>query len=252
MRKPIIGIISTLTMNNETNIFHDVHKVINSYTKKITESGGVPIGIVMPDGNINLEALELCDGILIPGGNKVYRYLIQTLQFAIIKNKPVLGICLGGEAISIFSALSKKIDFSKNLSLDETNKIWQELKIKNNNELLIRLPKDNYHSNKHIKDNDFTNAKHPILIKKDSLIYDIYNKTEIQGVSFHAFDFKLVEGEFTISGYAPDGVKEVIEHTNPEIFMLGVHFHPELEKENLLFNRLIYESQKRLIKSIKK
>ncbi len=248
MKKPIIGIVGILSQGKKKSLFEDNHQFINTYAKKVVESGGLPIGLIAPDGKIDYQTLELCDGILIPGGNKIWRYIIQTLYFALKNDLPVLGICLGGEAISIFSALSERIDFNKDLTLKKANKIWRKLKWENNGELLRRLPKGNIHAHYNITRKNINDAKHPIIIEKGTLMYDIYKKKEIQGISFHSFDFKFVNGKFIISGVAPDGVREVIEHIDPNTFMLGVHFHPELSKNNQLFDRLSYEAEKRKIK----
>ena len=60
--------------------------------------------------------------------------------------------------------------------------------------------------------------------------------------SFHGFDFKFLQWFYRIS-WCSDGVKKQLNLILSK-FILGVHFHAELEKDNKLFDRLIYESKK--------
>lgn len=96
MRKTIIGVVPTLTINEGSSPFDDQFKFINSYVKKREDAGGIPIGLLMPDGNFNEEALKICDGFLIPGGSVIRKYIYQIIHYAITNNHPLLGICLAG------------------------------------------------------------------------------------------------------------------------------------------------------------
>jgi len=244
MKKPIIGVVPTLTYNVGPTIFDDQFKFVNSYTKKIKESGGRPIGLLAPDGRLDRDSLEICDGFLIPGGNMVRKYIYEILQYSIDKDLPILGICLGAQAMSIYSALLEKADNNKDLSYEEIKIIYAELKRENDNAVLKELPEGHIHSQ--YIERDIPSAKrHPIRIHNESLLYDIYQKQEMNVISFHSYDFKFLGSGFVAPAYANDGVKEAIEYHDPNRFALGVHFHPELEEDNKIFERLVNESQKR-------
>lgn len=78
-----------------------------------------------------------------------------------------------------------------------------------------------------------------------SILYSIYKTNKLSVVSLHSYDFKFVGKDFKASAKAIDGVNEAIEYNDPNYFILGVHFHPELDDNNLIFERLIAEGEKR-------
>ena len=71
MRKPIIGIIPTEYLFQSENPYDDYYKFINNYGKRVIEAGGIPYGILLDDGKINKDMLELCDAFIITGGNQI-------------------------------------------------------------------------------------------------------------------------------------------------------------------------------------
>jgi len=172
-----------LSLNEGPSIFDDQFKFVNSYTKKIIESGLLPIGLLTPDGKFSYEMLELCDGFLIPGGTQVYKFIYEIIYHSIKNNIPVLGICLGAEAISIFSGFFDKLNIEEELTYEKLNKIY-------------------IHAHYNISRDTIDEARHPIIIIKGTLLYDIYQKDEINVVSFHSYDFKFVENNFITSAYA--------------------------------------------------
>lgn len=109
MKKIIIGIVSRpIHSNSDRNML----VVYETYIRSIIKAGGIPL-IISPTSNIeyekynkhveltekeleNLEyVLNLCDGIIMPGGDEAYKYDYSILRFAIKKDIPILGICLG-------------------------------------------------------------------------------------------------------------------------------------------------------------
>jgi len=109
MKKIIIGIVSRpIHSNSDRNMLG----VYESYIRSIIKSGGIPL-IISPTSNIEYEKynkhvelneielenlyhiLDLCDGILMPGGEEPFKYDYEILKFAIKNNVPILGICLG-------------------------------------------------------------------------------------------------------------------------------------------------------------
>ena len=67
--KPIIGILPTFNLTNEENDpYLDTARFVTMYSERITEAGGIPIGIL----NENVEEyFSICDGYLWCGGEKI-------------------------------------------------------------------------------------------------------------------------------------------------------------------------------------
>ncbi len=263
MKKVIVGIVPTSSIFTTENPYQDKYSFVNGYSKKIIESGGIPVGILLNDDKLDTEILELCDAFLIQGGNKVYKYIYEIIYYALKNNKPLLGICLGAEAIDIFSVILDRININNlteineildrinvnNLTeIDKINDIYKQLKEENEGTLLRKITSPNIHGDIKVNRNNIFTARHDIEILSSSILYSIYKTNKLSVVSLHSYDFKHVGKDFIVSAKAPDGVCEAIEYNNDNYFILGVHFHPELEENNLIFERLIFEGQIRTSK----
>lgn len=227
------------------SVFDDQYNFVNTYTKKIIENGGNPVGLLMADGRLNPDILDICDGFLIPGGSRVWWYIHEILHYAIKNDVPILGICLGSEAMSIYSALLERTDLHHDLTFEDVERLYKELKTENDGKLLNEIPDGSCHPHYGITRDNIDEARHPIRIMQGTLLHDIYQKGEIKVASFHSYDFRFVGNDFMIPAHAMDGVKEAIEYKDPSRFAVGVHFHPELDEDNKIFERLINESTKR-------
>ena len=168
------------------------------------------IGIINYGGEVDYNVLDLCDGIIIPGGNKIHPYHFKILDYAINNNIPLLGICMGNQVIGLYSAGS------------------------NNEDDLVRV--DNHFGN------DIT---HNINIKKGSLLYKLFSdKLEVN--SRHNFKVEEVNLPFKVSAYSDDKIIEGIEYIDDEHFIMGVQFHPEdLDNTECLYNYFLKEILKR-------
>ena len=107
MIKPIIGIIPTY-VENDGHIYEEYDKYMTIYGRRVKEAGGVPVGLIIED-DILPEQLEMCDGFIIQGGHKIRRFVYQVIDYAIKNNKPLLGICMGSEAIDIYSVVADNV-----------------------------------------------------------------------------------------------------------------------------------------------
>ena len=90
-----IGILPTTKLYEDDNPYNDKYTFENVYMKRIYDSGAIPVGILPNDGKLDYSILEICDGFLLCGGNKIEEYNLEVIDYAIKKNKPLLGICLG-------------------------------------------------------------------------------------------------------------------------------------------------------------
>lgn len=87
LTKPIIGIVA-----RKNDKFYKVNENI---VKKIVKNGGIPILILPTNSNDLLNVLNICDGIVMPGGSDIYEYDRFICKYATDNDIPLLGICLG-------------------------------------------------------------------------------------------------------------------------------------------------------------
>ena len=133
-----IGIIlHDEVINNKT------YKILNTdFIKYLSNYDVVIIGIIYDeetDINKILEQINICDGIIIPGGNiysdidkRIARYLYDI-------DKPTLGICLGMQIMG--EALGGKIEILDNLRIKKDTKLYYIL----NAELINVNSRHKYH-----------------------------------------------------------------------------------------------------------
>ena len=204
--KKIIGIIpSTLGFDTE-NPFDDKYYVQNTYIKRLNK---ISIPIIIPPNNltINKEILNICDAFLIIGGKKVHKYHFEVIDYAIKNNKKLLGICLGMQAIGMYS----NKDYTESTLEPITNHYHDNITHKNK-ELLI----------------------HNIEILPNSILSSIFGKN-LKVNSIHKHRLKYISSPFKVIAKYKDTI-EAIEYKN----ILGVQFHPELmTNTDNLFNWLI-------------
>ena len=91
--KPIIGIIVREDENNKKYALLNM-EVCHS----IIKCGGIPIGIVLNNENID-NIINICDGFILPGGDYFSDFDSVLAKKLMIINKPLLGICLGMQEI---------------------------------------------------------------------------------------------------------------------------------------------------------
>lgn len=233
--KPIIGIVG------RPGIKSNEEKVISIgeyYRLAVVKKGGIPV-LILPNQNSIYEStnpheiprmtesekndlrkiIDMCDGILMQGGNEWYEYDEFICNYAINKNIPLLGICLGMQLMG---------------KVDTNNETASDISIKNNTNI--------NHDQKGIK------YVHKVNIDKDSLLYKIIGKHQIEVNSTHNYHIENTN-KFKISAYSEDGLIEALELPN-NIFTIGVQWHPEKmleydESANKIIETFIEKSKKR-------
>ncbi len=238
--KKIIGILPTYRFEETDSPYDDAYKFVPLYSMKIHEAGGTPIGILLNDKELDMDVLDICDGFIIPGGNRVYDFLFDVINYCIEKNKPILGICLGAEAIALFSEIYEK---TKNPS--EFLKVYSEIEKETDGAVLKKLDESSMaiHS-RHFSRLDPSSSKHLITIMKESHLFNAYGDSKNVS-SMHSFDFRKVGSDFEVTATTSDGVCECIEYKDKNYFIVGVHFHPETEEDNQIFDYFMKEIEKR-------
>ena len=228
--KKVVGIVSRHVINTE-DPFEDYYMTGSSYVKKLDLDKVVPISVLLANGLPNFDALDLCDAFILPGGYAVQRTTYYLIDYAIRNNKPVLGICLGSQAIAIYSILRDRL--GENHSFENIDKIYEDYKKECNGVLLDSISKPNIHDYDKLTENCY----HKIKIDKDSIAYDIFKKEELEVNSFHGYEFKEIGRDFRITAKAEDGVNEIIEYKKSPL-VIGFQFHPE-HMDTEIFNYFI-------------
>lgn len=224
-RRPVIGITG--------NYDEQTCKLAEGYYRSIQQAGGVPV-IIPPlaDTDSIINTLEHIDGLLLSGGadyNPLYaneepipalhginseRDLPELLITRLAYNRqiPILGICRGIQTLAM--ALGGKV-----------------------------LQDIGQTTVKHSQDADRSEPTHSVTIKKDSTLFNIYNKEEKLFVnSFHHQAVGDAGSLFSVTATAADGTIEAIE-SNEFKSILGVQWHPECLAEGLpLFEWLVNEA----------
>lgn len=242
MKKPVIGIVPTFHLKNEENDpYKDTATFVVMYEEMIKKCGGVPIGLLDKDASIYS---DICDGYLWPGGNKIWSEFYPMVEDALANKKPILGICLGAEAIATYLNM---IEDQKNMQASSLKEVYDTYK--QDHPYLIRLEDSSLHSHYVTKDIDTIEAaKHPIHLLEDSLLYQIYKKNSIDVVSLHETVINRVSKDTIIAAKSEDGVVEAIEYTKEGNHILGCMFHPEILQDEKPFFWLVQSAKEKDLK----
>jgi len=218
--KPIIGIVGRPNSIEEKNASL---VVLENYRLAIIKNGGIPFMILPPqmieynkasflqnniltteEKNIIDKQLSLCDGILMPGGYKMFAHDFYILDYAIKKDIPVLGICMGMQVMSNYR-----------------QEIWNE--------------KNSLQPINHNQDD--SRYAHSVTIDKNSKLYSIVKTAELKVNSYHNFH-ATKSGIYRIAAVSEDGLIEGLELPNAK-FNIGVQWHPERLLDDPEHNNII-------------
>ena len=145
------------------------------------------------------ETIDLCDGIILPGGSKIYDIDYKVTKYLYEIDKPTLGICLGMQIMG---------------------KLF-------NGKVRTKIEGEKHHSEKEYV--------HDIVIKKDSLLYKIIREEKIRVNSRHLR--QLPYTNLDCVAYSEDNVLEAIEDKSKKFF-IGVQWHPESLFNDIYSKRL--------------
>lgn len=198
MNKIIVGI---LIKSNDYDEFVLKKSNLNHLYSKCTI---ILIPVFDNYDRLDLDALKICDMIIIPGGSVIYPYYYEVIDYALVNHIPLLGICLGMQALGLYSTTKDELDL---------------LKVDN-----------------HYLEN---NKKHEIIILSNTILNKLFlNKIKVN--SRHHYILKEVEYPFIVSAYNKDGTIEAIEYSKDDNLMIGVQFHPEdLDNMSILYDYFI-------------
>ena len=221
-RKPVIAISAGEVVNTVETWASVVYGQSTTYSEAVIHAGGVPV--IMPitdDAAVLRHMYELCDGLLLAGGNDVdpARYgqkqapetlvisprrdaqELQLLQWALDDDMPVLAICRGMQLLNV----------SQGGSLHQ--------------HIPVHLP----HAQNHEASRQHKNTKylaHSLRIDPASRLANILEVTTIAANSQHHQAVHKIGTGLVASAWAEDEIVEALELPGKQ-FVLGVQPHPE-------------------------
>lgn len=223
MKKPIIGIVGR--ENNSKAEDKPIFSVDDNYRRAVIKSGGIPLLILptqdfeFPHYNLDQDreltsdekdeltrVLKMCDGIIMPGGCKIYYYDKFIAEYAIENDVPILGICLGMQTLGAIDSEERVVE---------------------------RIPGE---EEKHKTLDKFS---HKVKISKNSYLYNIVGSEEFLVNSRHRC-YVTKTNKFDIVGYSEDGIVEAIERKDKK-FAIGVQWHPEMIFDDSVEARKIFK-----------
>lgn len=233
--KPMIGVIGRPDMASDDD---KVICIWEGTRRAIVKKGGIPF-LILPNQDVEYESLrpkdtpklteeeknelkrlvDMCDGLLLPGGYKWYEFDEFIYNYALEKNMPILGICAGMQMMC-------KIDQNK-------NNICKDTTVRNDTAIDHHQRVKKYVHNVSIID-------HTILSK-------IIGEKEIKVNSKHNYHVSSTTN-LKVSAYSEDGLIEAVEYDDKD-FVIGVQWHPETmldydENANKILDEFINKCRK--------
>ncbi|MCQ2555384.1 MAG: gamma-glutamyl-gamma-aminobutyrate hydrolase family protein [Clostridia bacterium] len=207
--KPVIGIMPTSVYMKDDNPSNDYCSYTNTYVETILECGGIPYFIPLAGEKVIPDAMEMMDGLFLPGGLFVKEVNFEIIQYAYDRKLPILGVCLGMQEIGMFSV--------RLYDKEKRNLVPIETGVNHRPREITRAEKDFY--------------VHSIHVEHDSILYRLFNKDDMMVNSLHRRTVTFIGPDFKITAKSPDGLIEGIEYIKDDRYIHGVQFHPELIRE---------------------
>ena len=203
----IATLLRWVNMDKNT-VWDDRYYICEDYLRMAREFG-IGFIAVMNDNNLD-ELLANCDGLIVPGSatnidpgyygraplnepipRDEYALDAKLMDWFISRNKPVLGICGGHQALNVFmGGTMKKLD-------DPANH----------------------------RDPDSVN--HTVTVTKGSFMYDVFQSETAVVNSYHNWELDdIAPGFEVVSRTVRDGVVEAFECKERRLF--GTQWHPDL------------------------
>ena len=183
------------------------------------------------DGKIKplSKILSKVNGVLIPGGfgKRGSEGKMKAIKYARENNVPFLGICFGFQLAVI--------EFCRNI-LKYKDAHSSELYPKTKYPVVTLLPEQN-----NVKDMGGTMrlGNYPVIIDKNSFVYDIYKQTKIVERHRHRYEINpdyihdIEERGLVFPGRSPDKIRMEIAHLTSHPFFVASQFHPEFRSRPL-------------------
>lgn len=215
----IIGVVPTARLFENDDPYQDNYVFVNSYVRRVAEAGGVPVGLLSVDGALAPGALEKCDALLLCGGRKIWPYHIQAVEHAAQTGKPLLGVCLGLQAVCAYYMIREEAE--KRSLHGSAVDLFSALK----REKYFFTRPVAHHWDVHLTRATVDAVKHPVRIAPDSRLARILGADSTLGASMHNYRADHVPAGLRLCAQTDDGCIEGVENDT----MLAVQFHPEVD-----------------------
>lgn len=152
--------------------------------------------------------IDKIDGLIMPGGSRQYEYDKFIYKYALTKNIPILGICMGMQLMC---------------NVDNELICERDVPVKNSS-IINHLDLSG-------------NLVHDVLIRKDTKLFDILKEKNIMVNSFHNYHIEKVN-QLRISAISSDNYIEAVELEGYD-FVIGVQWHPEKLNDDMNSKKII-------------
>ena len=212
-----------------TDLFRKYMK--SKYVKSIERAGANVKWIELDNTEKAVEEALACDGLLLPGGADIEPTLygrkreekcgkpnelrdkneFEIFNAFVKTDKPILGICRGFQLINVACGGTLHQDIT-------------DIKKCNHSDFLKRAK-----------------PIHKVTITENTLLYNIFGKTEVGVNSLHHQAIENIGENLTVSAISEDGFVEGLELNNHQ-FCVAVQWHPEhMSKTDTLQQKLFNE-----------
>ena len=239
MKKPIIGLVSSIQFNHSAVIPNLERIYVNDdYVQAVEKAGGNPIILPVVNEIDNIaRQVEMCDGMVFTGGYdinpkffngksnaksgfsylRIDEYQIKVIKKALELNKPSLCVCRGHQLLNVVCG----------------GTIYQDISEIGDNQL------------KHDQESPRYEGTHKIRTVENSVVREIFGE-EIWVNSFHHQCINKLGESLKVAAVASDGIIESVQYVGKKFF-ISTQWHPEMmiSFDNFmlpLFGRLVSES----------
>jgi putative glutamine amidotransferase len=227
-QKPVIG------FSVGHHDFGDYQSV--GFQRPIALAGGIPLTLSRLDDVLD-DTLDLIDALVIGGGRDIepHRYgqepdealgpsdphrdefELELVERALERGLPLLGMCRGIQVINVAlgGTLVQDVSLVPGWREHPTDRSWQRWK---------EVERASLHGEPKVPEH----PRHAMTVAPRSRLYAALGVEEIEVNSFHHQAIDRLGAGLKVTGWAPDGVVEVIE-LDGEPYLLGAQF--ELQEE---------------------
>lgn len=224
--KKIIGVVPASSLGDMTkSTMSDHYRVGNNYTKRVAEAGCVPIGMTPVDNWLSEEAMDLCDGFIVQGGDEFYPYHYQIMHHVLTKGKRYLGICLGEQLIYVYQELKRRVE-EQGYEGDLVKAICDYVAAQGP-EFSVQEKIPDHRSGAMTRGGEDA-AKHDVNIIPGTLLHRLMGRDTMRLASFHYLHTPATQKLVSINAWSAKG-DGVVEGTEYGDKILGIQGHPEVD-----------------------